>query len=577
MAELDLAAFDAVVPWTPADEARPAVELREIPAALSERGQRVLKSNAKLRGLCDESINGFASDSERANSIAYHAGVFGLSKEDAAWLLGDLYSRPGKKKLHRGKLALTLRAWQKGQEHAAQEEASCPVAADAWEESTIPSTCAEEEEPAIPRETPTTAATVTPGISPDGPEPAPALGVPDAGMIGVAREFADVYAAHLESPRSFFYFSCLTYIGALIAAQVTLDSALEPEPRLYTVLLGESADTRKTTALRKTDSFFRSLGPAYEVPVLLGAGSAEGLAAELKERREHAVLLHLDEFKAFVDKARAESSVLLPMVSTLFERNDYDNRTKESAISVRGASLSLLAACTADTYATMFDQRFFAIGFLNRLWLVVDRTTQRIPVPRRIPEPDIDRLRARVTTVLDCVRDAYVANGSRPVAYAITSDAMARYTAWYMQRENGIFERRLDTYGHRLMVLLAVTSGKRVVDTEVMEAVLALLQYQLDARRESDPVNAENKIAAMEEKIRRALARGPLNGRDVKKRVHYERDGLWVWNTAIGNLKRAGEVAYDGKRDLFRIVVVPTPVPTTKREPTIDEHGVYET
>jgi hypothetical protein len=110
----------------------------------------------------------------------------------------------------------------------------------------------------------------------------------------------------------------------------------------------------------------------------------ERLAAKLKERGGHAELLHFDELKSFVDKAKADNSVLLPVVSTLFERNEHDNRTKENSINVRGASLALLAACTADTYATMFDQRFFAIGLLNRLWIVAQRTTRRIPVPQRI-------------------------------------------------------------------------------------------------------------------------------------------------------------------------------------------------
>jgi hypothetical protein len=45
---------------------------------------------------------------------------------------------------------------------------------------------------------------------------------------------------------------------------------------------------------------------------------------------------------------------------------------------------------------------------------------------------------------------------------------MAMFEEWYLAREGSLFERRLDTYAHRLMVLLAVTSAKAAVDTEVM-------------------------------------------------------------------------------------------------------------
>lgn len=394
------------------------------------------------------------------------------------------------------------------------------------------------------------------------------LTVPDAGMVGVARDFAVLYGSRLEAPPSFFYFSFLTYFGIAVAKQITLESSLWPEPRLYTVLLGESADTRKSTALRMTDQFWQSLGQEWHAGTLLGVGSAEGLAAELKDRVDHTVLLHFDELKSFVDKAKADNSVLLPMVSTLFERNEYDNRTKDNAISVRGASLALLAACTADTYATMFDQRFFAIGLLNRLWIVADRSTQCIPVPQPIPTVALDAVKARTISVLQGIRSMYQRNTYQAVPLGLTNGAADMFGEWYAAREGSIFERRLDTYGHRLMILLAATCGKDRVDEAVMTAVLTLLKYQLDARRECDPVNAENQIAALEERIRRLLARGALRGRDLKKKLHIERVGIWYWTTAIDNLRnKSREVQWDRNTDLYWLAgsaAVPIAVPTSK-------------
>ena len=213
------------------------------------------------------------------------------------------------------------------------------------------------------------------------PVEAAVLRVPEAAMLGLAHDFATLYARYLESPVSFFYFVFLTYFGALIASKATLASALTPEPRLYTVIVGESADTRKSTALIKTDQFFESLG--QKPSVHYGAGSAEGIAAELKECPT--LLLHFDELKSFVDKAKNENSVLLPLVSTLFERGDYDNRVKAEKVSVRGASLSLVAACTTDTFSSMWGPQFLAIGFPNRLWLVTDKSTQRYAIPDPSP------------------------------------------------------------------------------------------------------------------------------------------------------------------------------------------------
>ena len=396
------------------------------------------------------------------------------------------------------------------------------------------------------------------------PAEAPALEVPAAGMIGVARTFADLYATYLESPLSFFYFAFLTYFGALVAKMVTLQSELRPEPRLFTMLLGESADTRKSTALRKADHFFKTLGPEWQPAVLLGVGSAEGLAAALKDQPDHSLLLHLDEAKSFVDKARAESSVLLPMVTTLFERHEYDNRTKEGSVSVRGVSLSILGACTGDTYSTMFDPRFFSIGFLNRLFLVADHTTVKIPIPQPVPANALAALRTDVIECLRGIKLAYERNGAQPVAYEMTPGAVELYRAWYEARTGSVFERRLDTYGHRLMVLLTATTGRTEVDEEIMGAVLALLRYQLDARRECDPVDCDNAVATLEERIRRSLARGGMRARDLQRKLHTERVGVWMWKTAVQNLLGARELKWDQKRDFYTLAngVVPTSVPT---------------
>lgn len=415
------------------------------------------------------------------------------------------------------------------------------------------------------------AAAVT-SVTPTSAEP---LRVPDVAMIGLAREFADLYGKYLETPRSFLFFSFLTYFGLIVSRKITLASALAPEPRLYTVLLGESADTRKSTALRMADDFFRTLGTTYEPRVLYGVGSAEGVAAELKDCPT--LLLHFDELKAFVDKAKAETSVALPMISTLFERGDYDNRTKKERLSVRGAALSLLAACTVDTYGSMFDQRFFAIGFLNRLWLVVDRASASIPIPKALPLVEVEALRERTRRVLDTIDARYTTNGLQAVAYPLTPEAEAMFSKWYAARTGSIFERRLDTYGHRLMLLLAASSERQVIDHVVCAAVIALLRYQLDARREADPVDAENTIATLEEKIRRLLVRGPLKIRELQRRVHYDRVGIWAWRTALDNLVMAEDVTVDRLAGMVTRVspveVVTTSVTTSKTGISVNGHA----
>ena len=66
------------------------------------------------------------------------------------------------------------------------------------------------------------------------------------------------------------------------------------------------------------------------------------------------------------------------------------------------------------------------------------------------------------------------------------------------------------------------------------------------ARPPFDPVDAENKIAALEEKIRRVLtAKGPRSTRELRRDTHADRVGLWAFEQALKNLVAAGDIELD--------------------------------
>jgi|SoiMethySBSTD1v2_1073268.scaffolds.fasta_scaffold152908_6 type II secretory pathway predicted ATPase ExeA len=103
------------------------------------------------------------------------------------------------------------------------------------------------------------------------------------------------------------------------------------------------------------------------------------------------------------------------------------------------------------------------------------------------------------------------------------------------------------------MVLLAATTGQTEIDEAIVTAVVALLRYQLDVRRELDPVDAENTIAVLEEKIRRSLARRAVKKRDLQRKVSYQRYGVWAWKAAVTNLLAAGELHHDKRADTYAL------------------------
>jgi len=197
-------------------------------------------------------------------------------------------------------------------------------------------------------------------------------------MAGAAGSFAYVFSSHLESPKHFFYISYLTCLGNCITKRVQLISEISPQPRPYVVILGESADDRKSTAIDKTVNFFRDTLPNGSFLTCYGVGSAEGLQKKSVEGR--GLLLVFDELKAFIGKCKIDSSVLLPCVNTLFESNRYESKTKKSEINIQDAYLSILAASTIQTYERCWDPAFTDIGFNNRLFLCPGKGKRRFDV-----------------------------------------------------------------------------------------------------------------------------------------------------------------------------------------------------
>jgi hypothetical protein len=367
-----------------------------------------------------------------------------------------------------------------------------------------------------------------------GETPADLHEFPQEVMTGLAGDFAELYAAHLEAPKQFFFMSFLTCLGTLLADRVTLSSEVAPQSRLFVLLLGESADDRKSTVLAKTVDFFKTA--TVEFPVCWGVGSAEGLQKRLESNNK--LLLAFDEFRQFVSKCKIEASVLLPCVNTLFESNRYESRTKVSDVSLENVYLSILGASTVATYENTWSSQFTDIGFNNRLWLVTGGARRRFSIPPAISEIARYELRQRLGEVLQH------ADSHRRMKVA--PDAGDLYHDWYMSLGRSIHTKRLDTYALRLMALLAVNDLKPEVDAETVQKVIILCDHQYHVRLLHDPVDADNAVARMEEKIRRVLsAKGSLGERDVKRYVHVSQKGLWLYNSAKANLHKAGELGWN--------------------------------
>jgi hypothetical protein len=347
-------------------------------------------------------------------------------------------------------------------------------------------------------------------------------------MSGLAGEYANLYSSYLEPPVHFFYICFLACLGSFLP--IKLASELNTQPRLFVILLGQSADDKKSTAIKKTIDFFQEDLTIFNV--CFGVGSAEGLQKQLKEYPQ--LLLCLDELKQLIGKCKIDSSVLLPCINTLFESNNYQAETQKRSLTLRNVHLSILAASTIQTYEHTWDSSFTDIGFNNRLFIVPGSGKKKYPFPKKIPEQEKSLLQNRLTDIIN-----FVGSG---LEVDITDGAMSLYDDWYRKQDRSIHAKRLDTYALRFMMLLAVNEMKSTIDEGIVEKTIKLMDWQLAVRRLHDPIDADSKMAKMEEKIRRVLTTGSYSDRDLQRTVHSHRAGLWIYNNAINNLNKGNEI-----------------------------------
>ncbi len=341
---------------------------------------------------------------------------------------------------------------------------------------------------------------------------------------GLIKECADVYSTYLESPYEFWVFNWATIIGSMYAQKVLIPSQLKTQPRLYCVLIGTSGKTRKSESKKQSIEIIRDLLWECEgsqrdeknkkiyskyLTYKDGMGSAEGLMRRLKVTPN--MILCFDEFRSFVQKSDIKGSNLLQAVTSLFEDTFLENPVKIGSDfdRVDDCALSLLACCTSKTWETLFSASFINIGLPNRLWLVPAEANRKSFTPNSVPEKELIRLRFRFFKMLE----KFPLDVSTP--YLIDweggryGDAYQRIEDWYMKMPDNDFTTRVDTYGRKFLMIMAISEGKDVITLEMVERIIPLLDWQMQVREAYQPEEFTNLMSKIESAIRRVVKRNP--------------------------------------------------------------------
>ena len=105
------------------------------------------------------------------------------------------------------------------------------------------------------------------------------------------------------------------------------------------------------------------------------------------------------------------------------------------------------------------------------------------------------------------------------------------------------------------------------VDGEIVRAVMTFLDYELEVRKALQPIDADNAIAKMEQKIVRQVDVLTPTKRELARSVHADRAGRWIFQTALENVEKDRKIHFDEVRGRYVLAdqaFMDAPVSVTK-------------
>jgi len=350
------------------------------------------------------------------------------------------------------------------------------------------------------------------------------------GLIGEILQEVDPFT---EASKSAILINFLTAFGNLIGRNAYFRAQQDFHyTNLYSVVVGDSATARKGIAwslvrdlLRPPETkqvggkfivnFDNASSSAWE-PLNGGIASGEGIIEIVRDDikywdpKEKAFLIdegsgiedkralfYEAEFASVLRKAASPTSIIWPVLRSLWDTGSASNTSKHSPIKTHDAHVSVLGNITELELRMTFPQVEMTSGSANRiLWICATRS-KCLPKGEPLPENIINKLRKEIYL---CVNFA-----SKVGELSRDTEAEKLWESFYRQNFEsstngflGAILARAEAQVLRLSILYALLDKSKVITRKHLEAAIALWDYAKESARylfgETTMFPLDNKI-----------------------------------------------------------------------------------
>ncbi|HEV2225101.1 MAG TPA: DUF3987 domain-containing protein [Candidatus Acidoferrales bacterium] len=199
---------------------------------------------------------------------------------------------------------------------------------------------------------------------------------PEAAWHQEARRYRELLKESSEASDNFHLACLINACGAALSKSVYFMLDRQTFPNCYTVIVGDSSWSNKGGAVRFAEDLAFEISP--NITPIYSLDSAEGLADKIQQsvaqseaKKRASVLILIDEFNAFLNKASQKGSKLIPDVKRWFDSpRVLQVNTRHGAVNVENPpAVCLLASSETEDLADM-DKRDIRGGLGNRITYV---------------------------------------------------------------------------------------------------------------------------------------------------------------------------------------------------------------
>lgn len=177
--------------------------------------------------------------------------------------------------------------------------------------------------------------------------------MPDAAWSPLARDYLAA-VGHTTSASEHFHLAVfLTIAGTVLGRSVYVTDPHPLYPNFFTALVGESAYSKKGTAMKYGKSLLRQTGT--DVLSLVSVDSAEGLIEHLSQHQTRqktdsvSAMLHFPEMRSLIDKANQKSTrSIIPKLSEAYDCEDLQLVVRNNPVRAENTFTALMGGAAPE-------------------------------------------------------------------------------------------------------------------------------------------------------------------------------------------------------------------------------------